>query len=254
VARRDPRERFTDRVADYSRARPSYPPAALDRLVRETGVPPGGDVVDLGSGTGILTVLLLDRGFRVVAVEPNRGMAAAAERLLEGRPGYRGVNGTAEATTLDAASADLAVAAQSFHWFDPEAARVEVMRVLRPPRRVAVLWNMRRRAGTPFLEGYEALLQRWGTDYRDVDARHAAAAPLERLFGAPPRKHVVPNRQELDRAGLRSRLVSSSYTPAEGHPDRGPMLAALDTLFDAHARDGQVALEYDTEVYVGRLA
>jgi SAM-dependent methyltransferase len=255
VAGRDPRERFTDRVADYARARPSYPPAVLDLIVRETGLRPGADVVDVGAGTGILTALLLDRGFRVVAVEPNRAMAAAAEGALGTRPGYRGVAGSAEETTLDEASADLVVAAQAFHWFDPARAGAELRRILRPPRWAAVLWNMRRTTGSAFLEGYEALLQRWGIDYREVHARHAAPGPLETFFGTTPERRVIAgHRQELDRAALRARLLSSSYTPAEGHPDRSPMLAALDDVFDAHEDDGRVTLEYETEVYLGRLA
>jgi SAM-dependent methyltransferase len=248
----DPTQRFTDRVADYARSRPSYPLEALDILAREAHLAPGAAVADVGSGTGILTELLLGRGFRVFAVEPNRAMAEAAEARLGRHPGFRSVPGTAEETTLEPASVGLAVAAQAFHWFDPARARAEFRRILEPPGHAAILWNMRRRDGTRFLADYEALLQRWGMDYREVAARHGSG--LEAFFGGRVwRKHVLPYRQEHDRGGLRSRLVSSSYTPAEGHPSRAPMLEALDALFDRHAVDGRVALEYDTEIYAGEL-
>jgi SAM-dependent methyltransferase len=254
VTGRDPTTRFTDRVLDYVRARPSYPPGVLDLLARRADLGPGSVVVDVGSGTGILTELLLARGWTVLAVEPNRAMAGAARDRLGAHPRFRAVAGTAEETTLEDASADFAVAAQAFHWFDPIRARHELRRVLRPPHRAAVIWNMRRPAGTRFLEGYEALLQRWGIDYREVHARHAAADGLTAFFGPRGwRKDAFTMRQELDREGLLSRLFSASYTPPEGHPDRGPMLAAAGALFERHQEDGRVALEYDTEVYLGEL-
>ncbi len=62
---------FSSRVDDYVKYRPSYPAAAIDLLRRRCGLHPGVTVADLGSGTGILTALLLEAGARVMAVEPN---------------------------------------------------------------------------------------------------------------------------------------------------------------------------------------
>ena len=64
-------------------------------------------VADLGSGTGILTRLLLASGAQVIGVEPNDGMRAAAESALAGNARFRSVRGSAEATTLAAESVDL---------------------------------------------------------------------------------------------------------------------------------------------------
>jgi hypothetical protein len=58
--------------------------------------------------------------------------------------------------------------------------------------------------------------------------------------------------QKLDRAGLRARLLSSSYVPAAGHPWHEPMLASLENLFDAHQVDGTVAMEYELRAYAAR--
>jgi SAM-dependent methyltransferase len=123
-----PTERFSDRVADYARFRAGYPPGVLEVLRRETGLAPHHVVADLGSGTGLSARLFLEDGNVVLGVEPNAAMRQAAERLLAGWPGFRSVAGTAEATTLDAGSVDLVVAAQAFHWFDPDATRAEVVR------------------------------------------------------------------------------------------------------------------------------
>ena len=58
----DPTGRFSNRVADYVRYRPDYPPALLDWLHREIGVPTETLVADIGAGTGISTRLFLASG------------------------------------------------------------------------------------------------------------------------------------------------------------------------------------------------
>ena len=49
----DPTTRFSDRVADYVRYRPTYPDALLIALQREVGLSSTSVVADIGSGTGI---------------------------------------------------------------------------------------------------------------------------------------------------------------------------------------------------------
>ena len=251
---RDPTSRFSDRVHDYRRGRPGYPPALLDFLERQCGLGPQAVVADVGSGTGIFTELLLERGARVFAVEPNADMAGAAEERLGARPAFASVRGRAEDTGLPASSVDLVTMAQALHWFEPEGTRREFARILRPTGFVAAMWNARRREGTPFLRGYEALLLRWGTDYAAVGRRGGEEAAVEALFGEGSyQRRALEYTQPLDRDTLRARLLSSSYTPAADDPRRTPMLADLDALFAAHQVDGRVTMEYDTEVFWGAL-
>lgn len=169
-----PTDRFSDRVENYVRYRPSYPAAVLDVLREEIGLTPDWSIADVGSGTGISAALLLDNGNEVFAVEPNGPMRAAAEKLLAPYPKFHAVDGTAEATTLDARSVDAVVAAQAFHWFDPAAFGGECRRILKPNGWAVLLWNARRLDATPFLRGYEELLQKYGTDYARERRRIAA--------------------------------------------------------------------------------
>ena len=91
----DPTERFSDRASDYVKARPSYPTEVLTLLRAECGLGDRSVVADLGSGTGIFTRLLLESGARVLAVEPNDEMRAAAERELGSNPRFSSVRGRA---------------------------------------------------------------------------------------------------------------------------------------------------------------
>jgi SAM-dependent methyltransferase len=247
-------ERFTSRVADYVRYRPDYPTALPAWLRDEHGVTADWRVADIGAGTGISSKMFLDAGHAVTAVEPNAAMRAAAQHWLGGDACFTAVDGSAEATGLADASVDLVSVAQAFHWFDQAAIKAEWRRILRPGGLVAVYWNSRRLIGTPFLQGYEALLNRYGADYSSVSERYGDDAHMRRWFGAGLRGMTrFPHAQRLDFDALRGRLLSSSYAPQAGDRRHAPMLAALRALFDATAVAGEVDFAYDTRIFVGTL-
>ena len=249
----DSTQRFSDRVANYVRYRPSYPPGVIDLLKREVGLHANSVIADIGSGTGISAELLLSAGCEVHAVEPNREMREAAEHLLRGHTRFHSISGTAEATTLPDHSVDMIVAAQAFHWFDQSKTRIEFSRILKPEGFVVLLWNARHLDTTPFLRGYEKLVQTYATDYSTVRHENIEGTPLKGFFKHGEfTEHTLPNAQQFDFEGLQGRLLSCSYAPAESDPRHAPMIADLRRLFDECQREGRVSFEYDTRVYVGR--
>jgi SAM-dependent methyltransferase len=250
---RDSTQRFTGRVEDYARYRPSYPPELLDLLRRECGLSEDTVVADVGSGTGILARLFLENGNRVIAVEPNEEMRRAGESLLWEHDRFESVTGRAEATTLPQGSVDLITAGQAFHWFDPAPARQEFARVLKPGGRVVLVWNDRRKHGAPFQESYEELLVTYATDYAEVEHGRKGSMENIRAFFAPNDVHTASfyNTQFLNFDGLLGRLRSSSYVPAEGQPGHREMLIALENIFRDYENGGQVVMEYDTRAYYG---
>ena len=259
----DPKQRFSNRVDDYVRYRPGYPDALVALLVSEAHLAEAADatgsarVVDVGAGTGILTRQLLAAlgpHALVSGIEPNRAMRGAAERGAGGDPRFESVAGSAEATGLPAASADLVVAAQAFHWFDPPRARAEFDRILKPAGVVALAWNQR--ADTPLNREYEEMLERFAPDYANVREGDRASEAKIRSFFAPasPRRAMFDNEQRFDEAGIRGRLLSSSYCPPARDPKHAPIMQRLGEIFRRHARDGMVTIAYDTVVWYGRLA
>jgi SAM-dependent methyltransferase len=246
-------DRFLGRVENYAKHRPSYPAAAIDLLAARCGLRPGANVVDLGSGTGILSGLLLERGARVFGIEPNSEMRRLSDDALGGGE-FHSHDGTAEDTRMPEAFFDLLVAGQSFHWFNPEKTGREALRILKRGAWAALLWNERRQGVIPFLEDYEALLRRYAPEYDAVARLRAEEGGIRRFFGREPELAAFPNQQIFDFEGLTGRVQSASYAPAPERPEHAPLMAGLREVFDRHQQDGKVVFPYRTLVYFGQPA
>ncbi|HZH11335.1 MAG TPA: class I SAM-dependent methyltransferase [Microvirga sp.] len=120
------KDHFSTRSGDYAAYRPTYPAALVDYLAsccaaRETAL-------DVGCGTGQLSVLLTERFDRVIATDasPQQIEKAEAHEKVE----YRVA--PAEKSGLPDHSVDLIVAAQAAHWFNLEAFYAEARRIGKP--------------------------------------------------------------------------------------------------------------------------
>lgn len=246
--------RFSNRVENYVRYRPSYPNQVLSILQKETGLSVDSAIADIGSGTGISTELFLKNGNTVFGVEPNGPMRQAAEQQLSHYSTFHSISGTAEATKLTDNSVDYIVCAQAFHWFNQAQAKQEFTRILRPNGWLILIWNTRRIDSTPFLQAYEDLLLRYGTDYTQIRHRNIEANELKLFFNSDIKTHKLDNQQRFNFTELQGRLRSSSYTPNEQHPNFQPMLNELKIIFEQHQTNNQISFEYDTELYFGHLA
>jgi SAM-dependent methyltransferase len=249
----DATQRFSSRVDNYVRYRPSYPLAIVELLNKECGLTADSVVADIAFGTGIFTKLLLENGNKVFGVEPNAEMRMAGESFLAGYSRFTSAAGTAEATTLADRSVDFVTAAQAAHWFDLKKARQEFIRITRAGGWAILLWNERRADSTPFLRDYENLVLDFGTDYKEV--RHGRTTETIHEFFSPTPFHsrVFDNHQAIGYAGLEGRLLSSSYTPSSDHANYQPLLTELRRIFDTHQTSGKVVLEYKTRVYYAQL-
>ena len=249
----DPTKRFSNRVENYLKYRPTYPPAIIPLLESECAFTLHSLIADLGSGTGLLTELFLKNGNSVFGVEPNLEMRVAGERVLARYPKFSSVTGAAEATTLPDHSVDFVMAAQAFHWFNREGARLEFVRILKPGGWVVVAWNGYRIETSPMMAAYQDLVVRYGTDYSEV-RREVVGCDVEKFYAPGTCKCArFEFQQVFDFEGLKGRLLSASYAPEPGHPNYEPMLRDVRQVFDANQKDGKVVFDYETELYYGQL-
>jgi len=121
--------RFTGLAEVYDQARPIVPLYPVEVILRYLGRRPD-QVVDLGCGTGLSTLIWAEVAGRVIGLEPNPEMLAIAEAKGGGKVSF--ARGQARATGLETAGTDVVVCSQSFHWMEPVSTLKEVDRILRP--------------------------------------------------------------------------------------------------------------------------
>ncbi len=244
----EPKKRFSSRVENYIKYRPSYPLEIIEFLEGKKVLAEDAVIADIGSGTGILTRIFLDNDNQVYGVEPNKDMREAAEKFLQGYTKFTSLEGSAEATGLEENCIDLIVAGQAFHWFDVEEAKREFKRILKQSGNVALIWNNRGKAGTDFNSSYENFTLKYGIDYKEVRKNERN---VDLFFNY--QKETFYNFQELDFTSFKGRVLSSSYIPLVDNPIFPKMILELEDLFNKHQRNGIIRIEYDTEVYLGKL-
>jgi SAM-dependent methyltransferase len=239
---------FEAAVEHYQRGRPGYPDDAVSYLVRELGIDPGRDVLELGAGTGKLTELIVHTGARITSIEPLAGMREVLQRNC---PTVTVLDGTAEEIPVVDASADAVVAAQAFHWFDGDRALPEIHRVLRPDGRLGMMWNARDEA-SDWAERLTAIFDRLAGDgprYRDMRWRDA----FERsdLFG-PLHHQVAYHVHELTRETFLDRVLSVSYVASATEAERERAVAEVDELLETDPElsgRAELVMPYRTDVF-----
>ncbi len=245
-------DHFTGKARAYAAARPGYAQPLFSYLAAQ-GMTAGSRVADVGSGTGIFSKSLLDRGVEVYAVEPNDDMRAAAERLLSPCSKFHSIKGTAEHTGLPDHSVAFVTAAQSFHWFDPARFRAECRRILLPGGRVVLVWN-RRSSASELNRAHARIFRRYCPDFHGFSAGIAEnTQPIRRFFDDQYIKIEFDHPLTFDRDAFLDRSLSASYSLQSGDTQYDAYLAELAHLFDRYAKNGVCAVENTTVAYIGSL-
>ncbi|GAB3077511.1 class I SAM-dependent methyltransferase [Micromonospora schwarzwaldensis] len=186
----------------YARHRRGYPPEVLDALTAALTLEADDTVIDLGCGTGQLTLPLAARVAAVVGVDPEPDMLAIARATAAN-------DGPTNVTWLLGADDDLATVgrllgpgtvgaltiAVAIHFMDRKAVFTAARSMLRTGGGVAVVTN-----GTPL----------W---LQDTEWSRALRGCLGRLFG-----HPVTDSCQTDEAGRRlnrEALLAAGYRYAE---------------------------------------
>jgi len=246
-------ERFSSRVENYVKYRPTYPAQVLNLFCDEMNLQSDSTIADIGSGTGISAKLFLENGNMVFGVEPNRAMRKASEKFLQDFPNFKSVDGAAEDTDLENETVDFVVAAQAFHWFDKTKTRSEFKRILKDKGFTVLLWNERQLDSTVFLRDYERLLLEFGTDYEAVRHENINKESLQDFFQTNFEQKTFPNLQTVDFDGLKGRMLSASYIPTAENPRFAEMLENLESLFAQHHENGKIEILYNTKVFYGQI-
>lgn len=247
-------EKFTGKADIYAKYRPSYPSEYIDYLISYNNLTPDAVVADIGSGTGKLTRLLLERNLKVLAVEPNNHMRSVAEAELNEIPGYISMKGTAEGTGIDEESVDLITVAQAFHWFDAEKFKLECRRILKPDANVALVWNCRDFSNSLNVEN-EDICRKYCASFNGFHNGFGDMPQLDIQFYREGKYDYQEFACSLayDLDGFIGRNLSASYAPGETEEHYSGFVEAIAQLFKKYMREGIVLVPIKTRSYIGMV-
>ncbi|WP_291378600.1 class I SAM-dependent methyltransferase [Demequina sp.] len=231
--------RFGEAAQAYGEGRPGYPAAAVTWMLGNQPL----TVLDLGAGTGKLTVQVAAQGHHVVAVDPDASMLAA---LNEALPDIDARVGTAEEIPLPDASVDAVVVGQAWHWVDVPAASREVARVLRPGGTLGLVWNIRDES-VPWVAELTEAIHASEAERHIADGGPSVAAPLGSLE-ARQFAWTAPRTRDA----LVAMVHSRSYYIAADAEGRAAVDDQVDGVLSrvvALQNEGTVDLPYVTHAY-----
>lgn len=246
---------FTGVGEIYAKYRPTYPVALIQYLSKDIGLNINSIVADIGSGTGILTNILLSKCAKVYAVEPNADMRQIAEMNNQGVKNFISINSNAENTTLNEQSIDYITAAQSFHWFNRLCFKKECQRILKPGGKVILIWN-RRDETSELVQAIDSISRKYcpqfsGSSYGMRGATTEDA--YQDFFSGNYDTKIFPNNIPFDKERFIGLHQSASYRLNENDINYHDYIHTLSDFFDLHCTNNELILPNNTCCYVGSV-
>jgi SAM-dependent methyltransferase len=240
---------FASKAEIYAKYRWRYAPEAIHAIFDHTRITPASAVADIGAGTGILTREFVGKVKKIFAVEPNPEMRSIAARELGQYPTCNVIDGCAEQTTLQSHSVDLITVAQSVHWFEPQSAKREFYRILKPGGWLTLCRNY----GTDHDLG-EALKSVYPSENDTESLMVGKHQPRSFYYGGEKYlKMEFPFVIRLNWDAFLGSLSTASFAPDEGSSLYIQFERDVRSVFDAFNIDNQIEVQGTTELYLGQI-
>ena len=248
-------DRFTNKADLYKNFRPSYPQELVDYLYSQVGFTKDSKIADIGSGTGIFSRLLIERGSFVYCVEPNEDMRRTAKVELPEYHNFVSVNASAENTRLPDKNVDFITVAQAVHWFDMNKFKIECQRILKPGGMAVLVWN-EREYGTEIVKKDYAIRAKYAIETKGLGKGKIKRHNYTDFFaGGIYDEKIFNNDLRFDKQSFIGRNLSTSYAPNEKlHPDKyHGLVSELSELFHEHSVDGILDYPHYTHIHYGNI-
>ncbi len=136
------RSSFNEAAHLYDEVRPGYPPPIIDMIITLAELPPNGKILEIGCGTGQITIPFAARGYTILALELGTALAALATEKCRPYPRVDIVPMAFEVWPVQEQAFDLVVSAQAFHWIAPEYGCSKAAAALKRGGVIALVWNL----------------------------------------------------------------------------------------------------------------
>ena len=246
---------FDQNPENYDRHRPGYADELYREIFRYSGLNREMRALEIGVGTGLATLPILQTGCEVVAVEAGRNLASFVREKFSEYPNFRVVHSDFEAFEPEERF-DLVFSATAFHWIPEEIGYPKVKRLLKPGGAVALFWN---RPGRD--EALHEPIQEIYRKYRPSDpepvefSERDCQKVLDALarYGFSDIECKLFRRVRTMRASQYGRLLETySDHQAMGEAQRRGLISEIEAVIEAHG--GEIAIRDTMDLYLARTA
>jgi SAM-dependent methyltransferase len=239
----------------YDRARPGYPAEMLADLAARASIGSASRVLEIGCGTGQLSLPLAKLGCTLVALDIGADLATIARRKLAPYPFAQVIVAAFEEWLLPPQPFDVVVSATAFHWLDPSVRMTKAAGALRPGGALAIITTHHIAGGdADFFVEVQECYQRWDSSTPPgLQLPAAADVPSDSIeidksgqFGqATFRRYEW--QQTYSAAAYRDLLMTYSGHRALPEAARDGLLDCIGHLIDSRY-GGKIAKRYLTEL------
>ena len=148
---------FDDAAQLYDEVRPRYPEEIVEHIIAFAALPAHGRIIEVGCGTGQITLPFAKRGYTMVALDQGDQLAALAGQHCQPYPQVRVVPCAFEAWQDTAGSYDLFLSAQAFHWIEPQYGITRAAELLKTGGAIALVWTLDRSQGSAFWQATQPI-------------------------------------------------------------------------------------------------
>ncbi len=222
------RQSFDEDAELYDQARPGYPEALFEDIIKLARIPAQGHLLEIGCGTGKATLPMARRGYSLECVELGEHMAAVARRNLQSYPNVTVHVSPFETYPVVPSSCDLVFSATAFHWLDPVVAYPKIAQVLKPSGSLALFRyiHVQTAASQEFFAAAQAIYER-------------EMATEERNFRLPwAEEFTEETKTQIEQTGLFGFVSERRYT-WEMTYDTASYLRLLNTFSDHRVQEAE---------------
>src|ERR1700732_2593308 len=155
--------RFATTAALYEELRTPYPPSFFREVAQRLAVAKAHALIDLGTGPGLLALGFAPYVGRIVGVDPEPAMLAAAREAAHGASqDLTLIAGKAEDLPDDIGRFDVVTIGRALHWMDRDLTLAQLERLVAPNGVILVCSSVSAGEGrNPWLEDYNAARRAW---------------------------------------------------------------------------------------------
>ena len=241
---------FKDKLAYYDAYRLPYPIGLLSCLDQHNINIGESVIAEFGSGTGKLTRLLVNNAVTIYSIEPDVEMSDFLKDKYSVNKNVHIISATAEKSLLPSKCIDIVFIAQAFHLFNPELAKIEFYRILKPNGNIVFIgykW-----APNIISSQIKHLFYQYGKEQNQHTRSKVDEAFLSQLFFPNELGHALSDViiQRLDKHSFIKSMSASSYAPSNTLDIYRKFITDAEDIFNRFSVNGEIEYAFNLDIHI----